>query len=340
MPEHALLKTDVAWDPGEHLALTAPDQIMPLEQFGPGAAGSSALSPVAVTSPFRILSDAGTARLQEICRDLEELAGGDERIARRARNGMYHARFLQGLASDPELIGFLRQLAGAPLEPHPISHQAIHVNYAPPGGGLQVVDQGWHWDGVSFDYVMMVSDPGPMRGGRFEYYQGPVEEGERLLASGKPLPEDRIVRPSFPGPGWAIFMQAHRVLHHVEPLAEAYPRITLIGSFYTYDPVIPDPQQHTGPLYDSDPADMAITEWARFSAVTAARKLSQADSAESAFALDLPALKVVIADASAILEAAGREIGRYAQDPDLSAAAGQDGPPASSPGRQQEASAR
>src|SRR3712207_7706463 len=43
----------------------------------------------------------------------------------------------------------------------------------------------WHRDVVSFDFVLMVSDPRPMKGGRFEWYLGSVEEGKELLESGR-----------------------------------------------------------------------------------------------------------------------------------------------------------
>ena len=258
MSQAARLRSDVAWESG-FLALSGPDHVLTLDDFAPGAAGPAALSPLAITAPFRILGGTGVAHLQRICAELEQHSGSDERIARRARDGVYRSAFLKGLATDPVLISFLGRIAGASIEPHPISRQAIHVNYAPLGTKREVVDQGWHWEGVSFDYVMMVS----------------------------------------------------RVLHRVESLAEPYPRISLIGSFYTYDPRVPDPQERTGPLYDSDPAAAAITEWSRFSAVAATRKLWPARDVNAAFGLDLGSLRQLIAESEALLTRALHEINAY-----------------------------
>lgn len=84
---------------------------------------------------------------------------------------MYQARFLHGLGRE-NVIESMSSLAQAPLLAHPIYHQAIHINCAPDDISRHVVDD-WHVDqSVSFEYVMMVSDPRPMKGGRFEYFRG------------------------------------------------------------------------------------------------------------------------------------------------------------------------
>src|SRR5207253_8696305 len=164
-------------------------------------AGPGALSPVAITSPFRLLSDEGVAVIQRLCAELERSATGDVRIAKRARGGIYRSAFLRGLYSDPTILEFLQRLAQTRLEPHPVAHHSIHVNFAPDELARNV-DQ-WHRDAVAFDYVLMVSDPRPMKGGRFEYFLGSVEEGRALLESEQRPPAERVATPDFPGPGWA-----------------------------------------------------------------------------------------------------------------------------------------
>jgi hypothetical protein len=84
-PRYDPLTRDIAWDPGRHLALEAPEGITLLDEWGPDAAGPTALSPVAITTPFRLLSDEGVAALQEVCGELEQFAGvrrGGTRAAR------------------------------------------------------------------------------------------------------------------------------------------------------------------------------------------------------------------------------------------------------------------
>lgn len=299
-PGYEPVRSDVPWDPA-YLALEPPERVVLLEELGEDAAGPTALSPVAITSPFRILSDDGVAAAQAICGELEEVATGDARIAKKTRGGVYRSRFLHGLSRDPTLIAFLRELAQAPLEPHPVGHHAVHLNYAPDDLARNV-DQ-WHYDVVSFDYVMLVSDPRPMRGGRFEYFLGSVEEGKELLLGGGGLPPERVASPEFPGPGWAVLQQGHRVLHRAARLEEPYPRITLVGSFYTPHPEIPDPTE-LGTLLKIDGREIALVEWSRYSAVVAAGKLLRLAEGGAGFSQPLAELQASLRAAIAPVEQA------------------------------------
>jgi hypothetical protein len=83
-------RTDVPWDPG-YLELVSPEQVLLLDELGPDAAGPTALSPVAITSPFRFLSDEGIRVMHAVCSELERFAGGNNRIATvRARRRLCH----------------------------------------------------------------------------------------------------------------------------------------------------------------------------------------------------------------------------------------------------------
>jgi hypothetical protein len=272
-PGYDRLASDVPWDPA-YLDFRAPERVYTLNEFGETDGAAAAFSPVAITEPFRFLTDDGVRILQEICRELEASAKGSDRIPKFVRGGVYRSQFLWGLATDPTLIGWLRDVAQAPLEPHPVSHHAVHINYAPDDLSLNV-DQ-WHADIVSFDYVLMVSDPRGMKGGRFEYFFGPVEEGKALLERDGELPADRIRSPEFPGPGWAIFQQGHRVLHRATRLEEPHERMTIVGSFFTPHPEIDDPTATTiARLRRVDGDEIALVEGSRYAAVAAARKLER-----------------------------------------------------------------
>jgi hypothetical protein len=215
------------------------------------------------------------------------------------RGAIYRSEFLYGLHHDPAIVGFLRELARAPLEPHPVTHHGVHINYAPDDLSRNV-DQ-WHRDSISFDYVLMVSDPKPMRGGRFEYFLGPVEEGRDLLESGAGLPPERVASPDFPGPGWAVLQQGHRVLHRAGRLEERYPRITIVGSYWTPDPVVDDPTD-LPTLLKADGREIALVEWSRYQARVAARRLERFAETGADFSRPLGELQAELREITAALE--------------------------------------
>ncbi|MGI8606880.1 MAG: hypothetical protein ACR2L0_06970 [Gaiellaceae bacterium] len=305
-PGYERLASDVAWDPC-YLELIPPERVLMLDELGPGAAGPTALSPVAITTPFRFLSDEGVRIMHAVCSELEGFARGNNRIAKCSRGGVYRSAFLHGLSSDPDLLEFLRGLAQAPVEPHPVSHHAMHVNYAPDEVGKNV-DQ-WHCDAVSFDYVLMVSDPRPLKGGRFEYFLGPVEEGRDLLLAGAGLPRERVVSVEFPGPGWAVFQQGHRVLHRATRLEERGERITAVASFYTPDPEIPDPTE-LPTLRGADGNDIALVEWSRYASVVAANRLLHFAEEGASFSRSREELQADLRACIAVVEEAIEELDR------------------------------
>jgi hypothetical protein len=307
-PGYARLRSDVPWDPA-YLEFRVPERIYTLDELGEDAAGPTAFSPVAITSPFRFLSDEGVRILQDICRELEASARSSERIPKFVRGGVYRSEFLWGMSTDATLIGWLRELAQAPIEPHPVSHHAIHVNYAPDDLS-QNVDQ-WHADIVSFDYVLMVTDPRGMKGGRFEYFLGPVEEGKALLERDGTLPAERVRAAEFPGPGWAVLQQGHRVLHRATRLEERGERITIVGSFYTPHPEIDDPTATTlSRLRRVDGNEVALVEGSRFAAVAAARKLERFAAGDADFGRPLEEVRERLRDSIADVERALAEFER------------------------------
>jgi hypothetical protein len=314
------LESDVRWEPARHLALQPPEHVTLLDEWGADAAGPTALSPVAITSPFRLLSDDGVAALQAICAELEQDAVGDERIAKKVRGSIYRSQFLRGMYEDASVLAFLRDLARAPLEPHPVSHHAIHINYAPEELERNV-DQ-WHRDVISFDYVLMVSDPRPMRGGRFEYFLGPVEEGRALLESGAGLPAGSVASPDFPGPGWAVLQQGHRVLHRAARLEERYPRVTIVGSYWTALPGRDDPTD-LQTLLKVDGPEIALVEWTRFQARVAAQRLEHLAGTKTDFAHPTGELQRDLREIAARLEAAADAFDRSEEGRLISYGAGE-----------------
>ena len=236
-----------------------------LDEWGPDAAGPASLSPVAITSPFRFLSDEGAAALHAICSELEAYAVGDARIPKKRRGAIYRSAFLRGMVYDPTVLGFLRGLAQAPLEPHPVSHHAVHINYAPDDLSLNV-DQ-WHRDAVGFDFVLLASDPKPMKGGRFEYYAGPVEEGSAPPARRRGAPAGEGAEPGLPRSGLGRAPAGSPRSPPRLPARGALPPGSLSSTrFWVPLPGIDDPTD-LPTLLRADGREIALVEWSRYQAL-------------------------------------------------------------------------
>ncbi len=239
------------FDPARHLALTWPERITSLADFGYGAADRARTpSPVAITSPFRLLSDEGVAALESVLQVLKQ----DAVVAQRKRlsvflaGGVYRSRFLRDLVRAPELLDHLSAIAGTPLAPHPMPQYQAYVNYAP-ADPTKAVDN-WHVDSLGFDAVMMVNDPRKLKGGRFQYFHGTREEAMALTGARDEielthgwtteLPANRVISAEFPAAGYAFFMQGDYVFHRAGQLEEPGDRITVVPGYIARDLAWPD----------------------------------------------------------------------------------------------------
>ena len=152
------LQDEPRFDPGRHLAISRPEQVTSLKAFGYGDDEiASCPTSLAVTSPFRILSDEGVACLQEVARGLEPYTRSIERISRMVRGGVYQSKFLRDLCTAPELTEAISEICDTPLYPHTMPHQLGHLNYNPFVAGENV--DKWHVDTLRIDFVMFVTDP-------------------------------------------------------------------------------------------------------------------------------------------------------------------------------------
>ena len=151
--------------------------------------------------------------------------------------------------------------------------------------------------------------PAGLRGGRFEWYAGPAEEGAALLTAGKPLPQEKVRSVEFPAAGWAIVQQGHRILHRAARLEEPAERITVVGSFWTPDPILDDPTELPS-LRRADGNDVAVVEWARYSALVTARRLECFAAEQATFARTRDDLQADLRASIAALESAVAELGR------------------------------
>jgi hypothetical protein len=282
---YEIAASDKAWEE-RYLQLTSSPTVHLLDEFGDSDA-QAALSPVAMSEPFRILSDEGAAVALSIARELEKQAVGDAR-SKRLRGCTYRSQFFAGLYSDHRLTEFLSGLARADLREHPVGHHQVQLNFAPEELSKDV--DVWHYDVVAYDFVMILTDPEPMKGGNTEFFHGTIEEGMRILSERGELPFDRIGKVEYPGPGWAFLQQGHRVLHRAASLEEPYPRISLVASYYCADADWREPTI-LSPLRKADGRDIALVEWANYAAYRTVARLQSFLARQPDFSVSLAEVK-------------------------------------------------
>ena len=245
------LTEEPTFNPSRDLQLTNPTQSWHLSDLGytKTEIDESGCS-LAFTEPFRLLSEEGAARLQEVVRLLRSnfQGGGLERSESKSRliyvaGGVYRSQFLRELCSSIDVAEFLSELAGIPLAPHSLPSQQIYINY-PPNRIDEDIDR-WHADSIGFDYVMMATDPSSFEGGEFEVFLGTTAEAAQLLGTEESklnlrttqeLPSERVVRFEFPAAGYAVFQQGNRVVHRGRRLNEPGDRITVVPGYVSREP--------------------------------------------------------------------------------------------------------
>jgi hypothetical protein len=299
------LAEEPAYDPRRHLALTQPETIVRLAELGyTGQETTACPSDLAITSPFRILSDEGAAALHGVALQLEPYVTGGERIARMVRGGAFRSRFLRELCRCPVVAAHLSAIAGVALAPHTIAQHLGHLNYAP--HELDRPVDRWHHDTLGFDYVLMVSDPAQLDGGRFQYFAGTKREADALAADGRTPPEQRVVSPRFPGAGWAVLQQGNMVVHRATKLNRPAERITMVNAYIPRDTAWPDCCTVEA-LKRVDPHNVVFTEWARHKAWLTRGRLDRL-IAELPYTDDRAAIVAALKSAVADVEAAIRDI--------------------------------
>jgi len=86
-----------------------------------------------------------------------------------------------------------------------------------------------------------------------------------ILGEQGAIPPERIGAVGYPAAGWAFLQQGHQVLHRAARLAEPYPRVSLVASYYCADPRFREPTI-LAPLRKADGRDVALVEWAHYAA--------------------------------------------------------------------------
>lgn len=253
------------FDPARHLALTEPDSVVMLADLGYSATEiATKATPVAASSPFRILSDDGAEVMLSVARRLKQHAKpAGERIERMTRGGCYRSRWLRDLCMSAEVTEHLEAIYGIEVAPHPMPLHLGHINFEP--SAIDTSIDKWHHDTLPLDFVMAVTDPADVAGGRFEYFLGTKHEAAEMAEAGATPPPDRTVAPAFGGAGWAIALHGDMVVHRAGPLDELCERISMVNGYVATDRTL-DEQSRTLDLLAVDDRELLFTEWARFAA--------------------------------------------------------------------------
>lgn len=259
------LEGEPVFDPDRHLALEEPKEIILLADLGYSEDEiANKATPVAASTPFRVLSDQGAEAMLDVARRLRvHVSRAGERIERVVRGGCYRSRWLRDLCLSQEVNAHLEAIYGIPVAPHPMPVHLGHLNYEP-----SVIDTAidkWHHDTLPLDYVLPVTDPNTVDGGRFEYFVGTKQEAAELAAQGLTPPEARRVAPDFPGFGYAIALHGNMVVHRAGPLASPGERISMVNGYVALDTAL-DEQSRSVDLIGVDDPQLLWAEWARMAA--------------------------------------------------------------------------
>ena len=250
------------YDPNIHLALEFPKDSHNLHDLGYSQEEiDKCPTDYGVSGVTRLLSDEGVRVLMQTAQSLRKYSSsGGERIQHLLRGCVYRSKFLRDLCLCPKVSEFLSQIYGIPVAPHSIPLHLGHFNFAP-DDLTRAVDK-WHIDTIGFDYVMMVSDPNQQVGGRFQYFLGTKKEIQEIKDNNQSIPEDRIISPEFPGPGYIIVMQGNMVVHRGAKLEQPFDRVTMVNGYVPLNLDSVDPSSFFD-LKTVDPHQLLFPEWAR-----------------------------------------------------------------------------
>lgn len=235
------LNNEPLFNAKKHLNLEKPTSIYSLEDLGYSKQEASACeSSFGYSSAFRILSDEGVDIMKHTCDRIynnrnDSTGTGVNRLGSYARGAGYRSKFIRDFCDSPELSEHLSAITEITLGRHSVPAVACGINYAP--DDITKVIDSWHVDSVSFDIVMMLSDPSLMKGGEFQIFNGTKEEGQVLLGIkgeegiNASLPQERIITLPIPAAGYGFLQQGSMIFHRACRLLEKAERITMIPSF-------------------------------------------------------------------------------------------------------------
>lgn len=233
---------------------------------------------MAMTSPVRVLSEEGVGAIREVVEALKSSA--DYRPGPSTHDSIFNvscrSRFVRDLSLNEDIVWFFAELFCTPLIPHTMLHLQTQMNLS--GTRLEKKGHGWHNDIAAFSYVLMIHNPAELDGGDFEYFHGTREEAAERLDLHSELPARLVLKPDYPGPGYACFMQGSAITHRAGPLKGRGFRCTLVNAFCAANLDVTDANRiHFVDDYLHDPqyARYKAMDWARHKAWRSREKLDR-----------------------------------------------------------------
>ncbi len=271
-PGYAWLEDEPTYNPAVHLQLERPERTWSLTDFGYSEQQLHFFHfPLAITSPFRMLSAEGLAAMRATVQRLAAHASSSNRIANFVRGGVYRSRFLRDFCQCQVISDFVGDLAGAPILPHTMPLYQGHINLMPAEQARDV--DKWHTDTVALDYVLMLTDPKTFEGGTFEYIPMTKEAAISSLSSPKKY-ESETIKVAYPEAGYAVLQQGNMVVHRATRVTQGTERTALVQSYVPADLDRYDVSR-LNDCRPIDPPEVLYTEWARHKAHLSRRKLGR-----------------------------------------------------------------
>jgi hypothetical protein len=272
LPRHAQqIPSSLQFDPKKHLQLEKPEKIYTLKDFGYSEQQvAEAHLPIAVTTPFRLMSDEGVDCLKQEIDALSVYRRESDRMANFIRGSLYYSQFIRDFCLNQQVNKFISELAGGEILPHPMGLYQGHINLKPKEEGREV--DRWHTDTVMLDYVLLVTKPQSFEGGHFEYFQCTKAQALRALIRDEVGP--KIIKVEFPAAGYAVLQQGNHVVHRASAVTKGNERMTFVQSFIQDSPNFRDVSK-LDDCKTVDPHDILFTEWARYKAFLSKRRLER-----------------------------------------------------------------
>ncbi|KAI1386433.1 uncharacterized protein F4822DRAFT_410059 [Hypoxylon trugodes] len=249
---------DVQFNPAKHLAYSPPSKILAMKDL---ALEPTALSPIATTEPFPLLSHEAVLqhRRDLFSKDVLDNCLHHTRPGSVQLRGMAprYSPFIHQFWHSPEVLKIVSDVAGVELVPA-MDYEISHVNVQLGSGGLDAVrntpveppeateeaikrfeaekpkqqavtDQSkpiieWHVDSHPWVCVVMLSDARHMTGGETELMKG---DGTTLKVKA-------------PQMGCAVLLQGRYITHTAAPVTNMPERVTIVTSFRPKNPLLVD----------------------------------------------------------------------------------------------------
>ncbi|MGW7535862.1 hypothetical protein [Amycolatopsis sp. NPDC054798] len=198
----------------------------------------------AYSAPHRLLTPTGVAAFRSVCEMLSGRAPDDDYIvSHRVRNATSMSRFIGDMMHDEKFLSRVSAIAGVPLVPHPLMNPGVCINYfdnakVRVGGAEEDQVAKWHYDGMTYVFVMQLSRPEEFTGGNLLIYRGHRDRFRRdqdvITTAAAEHPQ--VFRAPFASMGDTVYTRGSDIWHAVTPVSTGK-RISAVLSFWC--PLLP-----------------------------------------------------------------------------------------------------